>query len=499
MARSARSTVILGAATALALATAGWLTAGTAFADDTPTPTDTAVPSDTPTTDPTDDPTTPPDDSTDGDGTSDDAPSDPAPDYTPPPKQPGGTLTLPKIPKQQDEPAVTTGANSFSNPTRIEGSYFFLEYDNSTATVQSGEPRKIQGGNYIHRTQWIKWKATRTGNVYISAVSVSGNSDTAINVYSGSSLSTLKLKASDDDQYFPLDNSAGSAGAPPYSAAILGVDVTKGHSYYIQLGTSYFSKTSVPVASTDIQVSILGVDYNPSNDHLNHAKEIKLGSDATGSADGTFAGAQIDPWEPSDNYLSSAKTRIGSIWFKWTAPADGHANFGDCALGDYHGPSLALFSNYYGAPGNGYGDLDQYGFGWDNGCNFLGILGGADIDNVSVNKGQTYYMQVSETLGGLDQEISMNISATFDTPWIGKLNHTSGALAGGNTVKIQGQALNSGGAPTVKFGSKSAHVNSYSATEISVRVPAGVNLGKVDVVVKSGSDTSNKKSYTYTP
>lgn len=464
MSRSTRSKVVLGAATALALATAGWLGAGAAIADDTPTP----APSDT---------------SAPVEGT--DQPTDPP---AAPKKKPTSPLDTPDLGTQ---PAGSTLGNSFSSPIKLTGPWNLTVLDNTSATVQSGEPQSLTGGFYNTRTQWIKFKSTRTGTIAIRAYGVSSTDDLGINVFTGSSLSTLSRKASGDESYWPVDGAGVVSSTPTRAAAVLGVDVKKDRSYYIQVGSASALKTTPGAAISDITVLIVGVDFQPSNDLFIHAKELKLGSNAHTEANAYLPGSSIEVWEPIDNNVDAADVRTGSVWFKWKAPQTGHADFGTCGIFD--APALGLFGRYY-TPG-GYGELASLGFDQGTGCNFLGS--GGFINNQLIVKGEWYYLQVSKTDGSLGQVPEVTIDATFSDPYIEKLSKTSGHA--GTTLVITGQALNAGGAPTVKFGSKTATiVGPVSATSITVKVPSH-SLGKVDVTVTADGDTSNKRSFTYIP
>ncbi len=80
-------------------------------------------------------------------------------------------------------------------------------------------------------------------------------------------------------------------------------------------------------------------------------------------------------------------------------------------------------------------------------------------------------------------------------PTISSLDHTSGPVAGGNTVTITGTAFQSGS--QVSFGSQPATVTSrHGTTQLVVTVPAG--NGSVGVVVTTPYGRSRSVPYTYT-
>jgi hypothetical protein len=239
-----------------------------------------------------------------------------------------------------------------------------------------------------------------------------------------------------------------------------------------------------------ITVLILGVDYNPGNDHLNKATTLKLGSGAAATAQAVLAGSSVDVWEPVDNNLNSSAVRTGSVWYKWTAPQDGVADFSVCGTDDV-GPAIAVFGSFYHPVG--YGELASLGFDQGQPCGFLGVGGTV---SVTVQQGSVYYVQVSKTAGSfIAQSATVRIEATFSEPYIEKLSKTSGKS--GSTITITGQALNANGTPVVKFGSKVATiVGEVGPNSLTVKVPSNSKGGK-KVTVTSGVTVSNTVTFTY--
>ncbi|MFD3945277.1 IPT/TIG domain-containing protein [Streptomyces sp. NPDC058579] len=72
---------------------------------------------------------------------------------------------------------------------------------------------------------------------------------------------------------------------------------------------------------------------------------------------------------------------------------------------------------------------------------------------------------------------------------------SSGPLAGGNTVTINGVGLAT--ATSVSFGANSATPTVVSDTQLTVVVPAGAAAGPVGVSVTTAGGTNNGLSYTY--
>ncbi|WP_030418909.1 IPT/TIG domain-containing protein [Streptomyces sp. SCSIO 75703] len=80
-------------------------------------------------------------------------------------------------------------------------------------------------------------------------------------------------------------------------------------------------------------------------------------------------------------------------------------------------------------------------------------------------------------------------------PFKSSLGPTSGPLAGGNTVTVNGVGLAT--ASSVSFGANTATPTVVSDTRLTVTVPAGVAAGPVGVSVTTAGGTNNGLSYTY--
>lgn len=80
-------------------------------------------------------------------------------------------------------------------------------------------------------------------------------------------------------------------------------------------------------------------------------------------------------------------------------------------------------------------------------------------------------------------------------PFKSSIAPTSGTLAGGNTVTINGVGLST--ATGVSFGANTATPTVISDTQITVVVPAGAAAGPVGVSVTTAGGTNNGFSYTY--
>ncbi|MFD5949332.1 IPT/TIG domain-containing protein [Streptomyces collinus] len=80
-------------------------------------------------------------------------------------------------------------------------------------------------------------------------------------------------------------------------------------------------------------------------------------------------------------------------------------------------------------------------------------------------------------------------------PFKSSLGTTSGPLAGGNTITLNGTGLST--ATSVDFGGVTATPTVISDSSLSVTVPAGAAAGPVSVSVTTAGGTNNGLSYTY--
>lgn len=396
----------------------------------------------------------------------------------------------------------TTHGDSFWSPEILTGYWPNVFFNSTSATTQTGEQRRVGTVRQLRRTMWAKWKAPESGFVSVSAWTTSGTfltDDLGVNVYTGGTLSTLKRVASNDDQYLPPDGSAGSSGGPGRYSGILGMQVTKGTTYYLQVGSatdlSATPNDSVPGFST-IRLFIDGTHYVEPNDFLAKATTLTLGTGATVSATAYVNGSTMEPWEPTDNKFEAQAKRTGSVWYKWTAPQNGTGTLEICAYNERM--TLAVFRNRASAAGEGVGDMSAVGFGfYDHTC--TDSTTGANVTFAAV-KGVTYFIQVAKTVpiggypGGDDKYGTLKLNVVFSGLYIEKITPTSGSTSGGTTLTFTGQRFAT--TMVVHFGSATRTILAPSETSFTVKTPAH-SAGTVSVTITLAGDTSNAKSYIY--
>ena len=177
----------------------------------------------------------------------------------------------------------------------LSGSSSTASGSNVGATREPGEPSHSYYGS---ASVWWTWTAPSTGGV---AISTAGSSfDTALAVYTGSSVSGLIPVASNDN-----------AGVDVQSRVTF--RAIEGTTYKIAVdGGGYYSSSEGAIALE------LNLSPPPTNDAF--AAATALAGDAAVTATGSNLGASVEPGEPS-HY--SWETTSATVWYAWTAPSDG--------------------------------------------------------------------------------------------------------------------------------------------------------------------------------
>ena len=237
----------------------------------------------------------------------------------------GPTAAQAGIPPLDGASAIKTAAaanDPFSGAREISGASGSVIGSTVGATREEGEPG--HGGPGGTASIWYRWTAPDDGVV---TVTTQGSSfDTLLGGYSGASLADLRTHAHNDD----------NPGSGTWSR--IAFDVTAGTTYYFAVdGYGGWTGSSV------LNWSLAGPPPPPPvipNDMFSAAAEI---TGASGSVTGSTVGAKREAGEP---YHGSSTGRA-SIWYRWTAPADGNLQLStqgssfDTLLGAYTGAALA--------------------------------------------------------------------------------------------------------------------------------------------------------------
>lgn len=210
----------------------------------------------------------------------------------------GGSLNIFKA--LQTTVASSPDNDSFSNRVAISGPNITVYGNTLGATKESGEPN--HAGNSGGHSVWWEWEPRSPGRYEITtAKSVTSNGvpmNTLLGVYSGTSVGSLTLVASNDDSGITEDGSVCSR---------------------------VFVDVPLPLAKYEIAVDGYGgvqgfvklaVRATPRNDALSDALKINGRSIA---AEGWTMGASKESGEAAHAGNSGGR----SVWWSWLAPLDG--------------------------------------------------------------------------------------------------------------------------------------------------------------------------------
>jgi len=203
----------------------------------------------------------------------------------------------------------------FANATAISGTSGQTTGSNVGATKESGEPS--HAGNAGGASVWWCWTAPASGQ---ATINTNGSSfDTLLGVYTGSSVGSLTLVASDDD---------GGDG----TQSLVTFNAVSGTTYRIAVD-GYGGVTG------NITLNWSLIPSAPPNDMFANAAVI---SGTSGQTTGSNVGATKEPGEPSHAGNSGG----ASVWWYWTAPTSSETTidtFGssfDTLLAVYTGSSV---------------------------------------------------------------------------------------------------------------------------------------------------------------
>jgi len=187
-----------------------------------------------------------------------------------------------------------------------------------TGEVEHNSEFTDTGGSSV----WFKWTPSLSDNFTVSLEG--SNFDTVMSIYTGTGVTALTFVAGNDD----------AAGPQTFSRAAF--DTTAGTTYMIVIDG--FNGSS---GLYDLAISPTNA---PANDDFATAIAI---STATGSASSQSVNATAETGEPAHSGQSATK----SVWFDWTAPADGDFTFHtdgssfDTVLAVYTGTAVNALTN----------------------------------------------------------------------------------------------------------------------------------------------------------
>ncbi len=197
--------------------------------------------------------------------------------------------------------------DNFLNAIPINSTNTTIVGANDYATKEAGEPN--HAGNIGGKSVWWSWQAPAAGYVIISTRgSTSSYSDdpldTLLAVYVGSSVSSLTLVASNDE-----DPTA-------YYTSRVGFSASAGTRYWIAVDGYSYDDIPEDADSGTIRLS-LSLSAPATNDNFAEATQL-TGTNV--SVTGNNDSATKEPGEPDHAGNSGGK----SVWWSWQAPASGY-------------------------------------------------------------------------------------------------------------------------------------------------------------------------------
>ncbi len=352
--------------------------------------------------------------------------------------QSGGRLNLAKA---LGSTVNTPFNDSFANRAQLAGSTIQVRSSNVGATLETGEPATISG-TAVGTSLWWTWTAPQTGVFYIDTLG--STFDTVLGVFTGSSVSSLSLVASNDDS---------AAGTGTSHAAL---NATAGTVYQIEVAGK--------AGSTGI--AALRIVAPPPNDNFANAQAVSA-DPATGifSVRGVTLYGTTESGEPNPTGVGAGH----SVWYKWTAPVSG--NFQLAAFS----AELDMVSAVY--QGSTVAGLTLVGA--DNNAS------GVNVDSLvpfTASAGQTYYFQVDnvEATGGNFTLMVNDASWQFAAGGYGLT--TCPAVGADGTLFVSSldgnlYAVNPDGSPKWSFAAGGYFDNSSPALGAGGTVVAGASDG----------------------
>jgi hypothetical protein len=216
--------------------------------------------------------------------------------------------------------------DQFDSAKGIAGANGFLVTHNAGASRQAGEP--LHAGLSGAASIWFLWTAPAGGptrfHTLNSLTPSAGPLDTLLAVYTGDQLDALTLVAANDNNGTSL-------------RSLVQFTATAGRTYHIAVDTK-------PASAHHGHIVLTWANGAPANDRFAHAQVL---NGPCGSIQSHNAAATKEPDEPA----ITGNAGGASIWYLWTAPADGRAMFStqgspflDTLLAVYTGSSLSALT-----------------------------------------------------------------------------------------------------------------------------------------------------------
>ena len=330
--------------------------------------------------------------------------------------------------------------DNFAKRAVLSGSVVQVRNSNVGATAEAGEASTL-AGVAVGASLWWTWTAPQSGTYYFDTTG--STFDTVLGVFTGSSVSSLSLVASNDDA------TAGSGFSQ------LSISATAGTAYQIEVAGK----------SGASGIAALRIAAPPPNDAFAAAQTV-VGNPANGSFSvlGVTLYGTTEAGEPNVTGAGGGHT----VWYRWTAPVSGQVELAA------YSATLDMVSAVY------------------TGSSLAGLtLVGADNNESSTNldslvpfaatAGQTYYFQVDNTgtVGGNFTLLLNNAAWQFPT---GSAVTSSPSVGSDGTVYLSSTdsslyAVNPDGSPKWSYAAGGYFDNVSPALESNGTVVAGASDG----------------------
>lgn len=269
--------------------------------------------------------------------------------------------------------------DDFADRINLSGTFANSSGVTDFATHEFGEP--IHAGNVGGRSIWWEWTAPANGRLDLDTSG--SNFDTLLSLYIGDVIDDLTEIASNDN------------AEPGKVISFLSTPVVSGTTYKIAVD----GKLQGEDLARGIALLNLGFTSAPANDNFANALDL-VGTDANDAANNYAASSELN------EVFSEFDTLGRSVWWKWTAPAQGQLAV-DTSGSDFD-TILAVVE------GTSVDDLTVVGFN-DN------ALGEESVSSLAilVNGGTTYHILVDGTagddVGASTGNVKVNLSFTNAT------------------------------------------------------------------------------------
>ncbi|WP_221030320.1 S8 family serine peptidase [Actomonas aquatica] len=253
--------------------------------------------------------------------------------------------------------------DDFADAAVLQGEIITVRNNSVGATAQAGEPSHA---GRLRNSLWWAWTAPSSGIVQVDTRGSDG--DTALAVYTGTSLNALTQIAQNDNE------------APGFLTSRVSFTATLGTTYYI--ASDSFSAGLV----------ILNLASAAANDAFASAQEL------TGDAPlitTTNASATREFGEPTIASGAAGQT----LWYKWTAPHDGV--FQASAYSESTDPMLGVFTGSTVTNLTRLGAADDTG---PSGANVNALVQWTAVEDT------TYFIAIDTYNGSDDGEITLSLT-----------------------------------------------------------------------------------------